>query len=140
MLVDDNPEDVEATTRALRRAGLRNLILHCKDGDEALEFLYQRGRYADPAQAPRPGIILLDLNMPRTDGREVLAVIKRDENLRSIPVIVLSTSSDERDIAACYQAGANSYVSKPVEIDGFFDAIQRLQGFWFEIAIYPKSE
>ena len=139
LLVEDSPEDYEATVRALGKSRLRNPILHCKDGDDALDFLYQRGAYADPGAAPRPGVILLDLNLPGTDGRDVLAVIKRDEHLKAIPVIVLTTSSDERDIATCYQEGANSYVTKPVDIDGFLHAIQMLQGFWFEIAIYPKA-
>ena len=140
LLVEDSPEDYEATVRALRKSRLRNPIFWCKNGDVALDYLYQRGQYADHVKAPRPGIILLDLNMPGTDGREVLTVIKQDENLKSIPVIILTTSSDERDIAACYQAGANSYVTKPVDLDGLFHALQRLQEFWLELAVYPKSE
>ena len=140
LLVEDSPEDYEATLRALRKSRLRNPIFWCKNGDLALDYLYQRGAYADHVQAPRPGIILLDLNMPGTDGREVLTVIKQDQNLKAIPVIVLTTSSDERDIAACYQAGANSYVTKPVDLDGLFHALQRLQEFWLELAVYPKSE
>ena len=138
LLVEDSPEDYE-TTRALRRAGLANLIYHCADGEEALDYLYQRGTYADPARAPRPNVILLDLNLPGTDGRQVLAEIKADERLKHIPVIVLTTSADERDIEKCYQAGANSYVKKPVNIEGFFHAIQELKGYWFEIAILPKA-
>ena len=140
LLVEDSPEDYEATMRALRKSRLRNPIYWCKNGDLALDFLYQRGQYADPVQAPRPGIILLDLNMPGTDGREVLSSIKAHDGLKSIPVIILTTSSDERDIAACYQAGANSYVTKPVDLDGLFHALQRLQEFWLELAVYPKSE
>ena len=137
LLVEDSPEDYEATVRSLRKARLRNPIFRCKDGDAALDYLYQRGPYASPDAAPRPGIILLDLNLPGTDGREVLTVIKQDENLKTIPVIVLTTSSDERDIAACYKAGANSYVTKPVDLDGLFHALQRLQEFWLEVAVYP---
>jgi|CXWL01.1.fsa_nt_gi CheY-like chemotaxis protein len=140
LIVEDSPEDFHATVRALTKAGLVNPIYHCDDGDEALDFLYQRGAYADAAKAPRPGIILLDLNLPGTDGREVLSVVKADPNLKSLPVIILSTSSDERDIAACYQAGANTYITKPVDIGGFFKAVQRLQEFWIELAVYPKSE
>ena len=95
LLVEDSPEDFETTRRAFRKAGLKNPILHCPDGDTALDFLFRRGAHAD---APRPGLVLLDLNLPGTDGREVLQEMKRDEELRCIPVIVLTTSSDERDV------------------------------------------
>jgi len=139
LLVEDSPEDYEATVRALRHAGLANPLLHCEDGESALDLLYQRGAYAPPAEAPRPGVILLDLNLPGTDGRDVLADLKRDETLRWIPVIVLTTSADPRDINACYQAGANSYVHKPVDFDGLMQAIQRLKDFWFEVVIWPKG-
>ena len=98
LLVEDSPEDREATIRALRKAGLANPINCCTDGEDALAYLFQRGRYADAATAPRPDLILLDLNMPGTDGREVLAEIKQSEALKSIPVIVLTTSTDDRDI------------------------------------------
>ena len=119
LLVEDSAEDVEATLRALRRAGLANPIHHCADGDEALDYLRHSGRYADGRDAPVPGVILLDLNLPGTDGREVLEAVKRDSGLKAIPVIVLTTSSDERDVQRCYEAGANSYVKKPVDFDGF---------------------
>jgi CheY-like chemotaxis protein len=140
LLVEDSPEDFEATVRALRRAGLANPIARCEDGDEALDYLHQRGRFADPASSPRPGIILLDLNLPGTDGREVLADIKGDAGLRSIPVVILTTSVDERDVERCYSAGANSYIKKPVDLDGFMRAIQRLKEFWFEVVIVPRAE
>ncbi len=123
-----------------RKSGLKNPFVHCADGDDALDFLYQRGAYSDPAQAPRPGIILLDLNLPGTDGREVLETIQRERHLRKIPVIVLTTSSDERDIESCYATGANSYVAKPVDLGGFMQAIQRLKDYWFEVVILPKGE
>ena len=140
LLVEDSPEDFEATERALRKAGLRNPIFRCVDGEDALDFLYQRGTYADGAGAPRPGIILLDLNLPGTDGREVLAEIKTDPVLKQIPVVVLTTSSDQRDIDACYKSGANSYVQKPVDMDGFIKAIERLHGYWLEVVILPKGD
>ena len=140
LLVEDSPEDFEATVRALRKAGLANPIFRCEDGDEALDYLHLRGRYADPAKAPRPGIILLDLNLPGTDGREVLDAVKADDDLRSIPVVVLTTSTDERDIDRCYQAGANSYVKKPVDIGGFTTAVQRLRDYWFEVVILPRGK
>ena len=138
LVVEDSPEDFEATIRVLARAGLANPIFRCGDGDEALDFLFQRGAYSDPVLAPRPSVILLDLNLPGTDGREVLAEIKRDDVLKLIPVIVLTTSSDERDIERCYSVGANSYVKKPVDLAGFVNAIQRIKDFWFEIVLLPK--
>lgn len=139
LLVEDSPEDFEATVRAFKRSGLKNPIFRCEDGDGALDFLHQRGQYADPEQAPRPGVILLDLNLPGTDGREVLTEIKKDESLRHIPVIVLTTSNDDRDVEACYQAGANSYIQKPVDMDGFLRAIERLKGYWFEVVVLPRG-
>jgi CheY-like chemotaxis protein len=140
LIVEDSPEDFEASKRAFRKAGLKNEIFHCEDGDEALDFLYQRGPYTDAAKAPRPAIILLDLNLPGTDGREVLQDVKANQELRDIPVIVLTTSDDERDIEACYRYGANSYIKKPVDLEGFFRAITMLKEFWFEIAILPRGE
>jgi CheY-like chemotaxis protein len=137
LLVEDSPEDFETTQRAFRRSGLKNPILRCADGDEALDFLFHRGSHAD---APRPGVILLDLNLPGTDGREVLAEIKADAELKQIPVIVLTTSSDDRDVQACYQAGASSYIQKPVDVEGFMRAIERLNDYWFEVVILPKGQ
>jgi CheY-like chemotaxis protein len=139
LLVEDSPEDYETTVRALRKAGLANPLLHCADGDDTLDLLHQRGSHIASEDTPLPGIILLDLNLPGTDGREVLAHIKCDDTLKWIPVIVLTTSADPRDIEACYQAGANSYLQKPVDFDGLMKAIQRLKDFWFEVVIWPKG-
>jgi two-component system response regulator len=138
LLVEDSPEDFETTRRAFRRAGLRNPMLHCATGDDALDFLHRRGRYT-AATAPRPGIILLDLNLPGTDGRAVLAEIKAEAGLSEIPVVVLTTSADHRDVEACYQAGANSYVQKPMNLDAFMSAIQRLHDYWFDVVILPHG-
>lgn len=137
LLVEDSPEDFETAERAFRKSGLKNPIIRCADGDEALELLFRRGRFAD---APRPGVVLLDLNLPGTDGREVLAEIKADPQLKHIPVIVLTTSSDDRDVQACYQAGASSYIQKPVDLEGFMRAIERLNDYWFEVVILPKAQ
>lgn len=139
LLIEDSPEDYEATLRAFKRSGLRNPVFRCSDGDEALDFLFRRGAYRDPDSSPRPGIVLLDLNLPGTDGREVLEVIKQDDALKRIPVIVLTTSSDDRDVQACYSAGANSYIQKPVDMDGFMQAIERLNGYWFEVVVLPRE-
>lgn len=140
LLVEDSPEDFEATERALRRSGLKNPIYHCADGDDALDFLHRRGSYDGQSGTPLPGIVLLDLNLPGTDGREVLAEIKGSPALKQIPVVVLTTSSDPRDIDACYKAGANSYIQKPVDMDGFLKAIERLHGYWLEVVILPRGE
>lgn len=140
LIVEDSPEDYEATVRALRKAGLANPIYRAEDGEAALDYLYRRGAYSAPGAAPRPGIILLDLNLPGTDGRDVLAAAKADESLKSIPVIVLTTSTDERDVERCYREGANSYMKKPVDLAGFMRAIQVMKEFWFEIVIVPRGE
>ena len=140
LLVEDSPEDFEITVRAFRKTNIANPIFRCIDGEDALDYLYQRGAYAAPALAPRPAIILLDLNLPGTDGREVLAEIKQVDHLKDIPVVVLTTSADEVDIENCYRAGANSFVQKPVDLAGFIKAIQRLKDYWFEIVLLPKTE
>jgi len=138
LLVEDSPEDCEAVMRAWRELEFPNPIHHCADGDEALDFLHCRGSHADGKDAPRPAIILLDLNLPGTDGREVLEQVKQDEHLKSIPVIVFTTSVDDKDIEGCYRAGANSYVHKPISIQGLLKALGRLRDFWLETAILPK--
>ena len=138
LLVEDSPEDYEMTVRSLKKAGLKNPIRHCCDGDDALDYLHHRGSYADEMDAQLPGIILLDLNMPGTDGREVLDEVKKDPSLSQIPVIVLTTSGDERDVQDSYGMGANSYIQKPLDFDGFMKAMSRLNEYWFEVVILPK--
>jgi CheY-like chemotaxis protein len=137
LIIEDSPEEYEATVRTFRKAGVANPIFHCQTGEEALDFLLRRGAFGDPRAAPRPGIILLDLNLPGTDGRETLREIKRAEGLRSIPVIVLTTSADDRDVDACYRDGANSYVQKPVDLGGFARALRVLRDYWLETALLP---
>jgi CheY-like chemotaxis protein len=137
LVVEDNPEDFEATRRAFDRSGLVNPLHRCVDGDDALDFLRHKGAHTDRIANPRPAVILLDLNLPGTDGREVLSEIKADRRLKDIPVIVLTTSSDERDIQACYAAGANSYIQKPVDLRGFVDAIRHLGEYWMEVVMLP---
>ena len=139
LLVEDSPEDRVATTRAFKKCGLMNPIVCCEDGDDALDYLHRRGKYTEPSSARRPGVILLDLNMPGTDGREVLAEIKADDALKTIPVIVLSTSTDARDISGSYSAGASSYMRKPVDMDGFAAAMQSMKQWWFDVVILPGT-
>jgi len=131
LIVEDSEDDFEATLRAFQRAKLKNPVRWAASGYEALEAL--------AAMTPRPGLILLDLNMPGLDGRKTLEAIKSNSEWRKIPVVILTTSDDERDIEGCYALGANTYVQKPVDLDGLFGAIQRLKEYWFEIAILPAD-
>jgi two-component system, response regulator len=140
LLVEDNLDDYEATCRAFKKANLCNPIVWCKSGRDALDCLKQEGAYKDARKAARPGLVLLDLNMPGLDGRKTLEAIKQDVALKRIPVIILTTSADERDIEACYQTGANTYVQKPVSFEGLIEAIRRLKAYWFEIALLPKED
>jgi two-component system response regulator len=140
LLVEDSPEDCETTLRAFKKARCKNPILHCETGDEALDFLYNRGKYKDKKKYGIPCVILLDLNLPGTDGREVLRIIKADKKLRAIPVIVMTTSNDRYDIDQCYSEGANSYIQKPIDIDKYFMAIKNLKEYWFEIVVLPPVE
>ena len=140
LIVEDSPEDYEATSRALKRWRLANPIFHCRDGDEAMDFLCRRGVFKDPANSPRPGLILLDLNLPGTDGCEVLERIKTDPDLRRIPVVMLTTSNDCKDVDFCYNAGANSYMQKPVDMASFIQSIGKLADYWFDVALIPLQE
>ncbi|RRR72650.1 MAG: response regulator [Candidatus Viridilinea halotolerans] len=139
LLIEDSDEDVEAMVRGLRRQGLNLIFHHCATGDQALDFLYRRGPYAGPASAPRPDLILLDLNLPGTDGRALLAVIKDDQELQSIPVVVLTTSNNPKDIATCYRYGANSYQIKPVDYGRFKQALQTMLDYWLQTATLPQT-
>ncbi len=139
LLIEDSDEDVAATIRGLRREDVALVVHRCTTGDQALDYLYQRGRYSGAAQAPRPDLILLDLNLPGTDGRALLAVIKDDEDLKAIPVVVLTTSNNPKDIASCYQRGANSYQIKPVDYARFKQSVQTLIDYWFLIVTLPDE-
>ena len=136
LLVEDSPTDVLIAREALTEARLLNTIHVVEDGVDALAFLRRQGRFAD---APRPDLILLDLNLPRKNGREVLAEIKNDPALKSIPVVVLTTSSAEEDIIRSYNLYANCYVVKPVEFDNFVKAVQSIRQFWFTIVALPPE-
>jgi CheY-like chemotaxis protein len=136
LLVDDDPADVRLTIEAMKETKLRTHIDTVGDGVEALAFLRQQGKYAN---AQHPDLILLDLNMPRKDGREVLAEIKADPDLRHIPVVVLTTSDDERDVIHSYDIGANSYVTKPVDLLQFLSVVKGIQNFWFTIVQLPPE-
>ena len=134
LLVEDSPGDVRLTREALRDGKVRNNLSVVTDGVEALAFLRREGRYAD---APRPDVILLDLNLPKKDGREVLAEVKADERLRRIPVVVLTTSADERDVLRSYELQAACYITKPVDLDQFIAVVQSIEDFWLTIVTLP---
>lgn len=134
LLVEDNPGDVRLTREALKEAKFRNTLQVVGDGVEALAYLRRQGEYSG---AKRPHLIMLDLNLPRMDGREVLAAIKKDADLRRIPVVVLSSSEAETDIARAYELHANAYVTKPVGIDHFLQVVKSIEEFWVEIVKLP---
>ena len=137
LMIEDNPGDVELTREALNSGKLRNRLHVVDDGEQALDFLYQRGDYAD---APRPDLVLLDLNLPKLNGREVLADVKNNKELSSIPVIVLSSSEDAQDIKSTYALNANSFVTKPVRIEDFLSVTQAIEHFWIEIVKLPSGK
>ncbi len=137
LLVEDNPGDVRLTREALRDAKVLNRMSVAQDGVEALAFLRRQGPYAD---APRPELILLDLNLPKKDGREVLEEIKQDPDLKRIPVVILTTSQAEQDIIRTYNLHANCYVSKPVDLDQFITVIKSIEDFWLTIVKLPPNE
>ena len=136
LLVEDNPGGVRLTVEALKEAKVINHLTVVKDGVEALAFLRRQGSYTT---APRPHLILLDLNLPRKDGREVLADIKTDDNLKRIPVVVLTTSQDEQDVLKSYNLHANCYITKPVDLDQFVRVVRSIEDFWLGIVVLPAS-
>jgi two-component system, chemotaxis family, response regulator Rcp1 len=136
LLVEDNPGDVRLTIEALKEGKVRNRLSVVCDGVEALAFLHQEGKYAD---APRPDVILLDLNLPKKDGRAVLAEIKEDERLKRIPVVVLTTSSSEQDILRTYDLHANCYITKPVDLEQFIEVVKGIEEFWLTVVKLPAG-
>jgi two-component system, response regulator len=133
LLVEDNPTDAELTMRALKRKNLINKLVWVKDGAEALDFIFAKGVFSDRNPDDLPKLILLDLRMPKVDGLEVLHKIKENEKTRNIPVVVLTSSKEDRDIVESYKLGVNSYVSKPVEFDEFIEAVSTMGFYWILI-------
>ena len=136
LMVEDNPGDVRLTREAMKEAKVRNNLSVAKDGEEATLFLKKSGQYAN---APRPDLILLDLNLPRKDGRELLAEIKADEDLKRIPVVILTTSRSEQDIFKTYNLHANCYVNKPVGLDQFLEIVKSIEDYWLTIVKLPNG-
>ena len=134
LLVEDNPGDIRLTEEALRDAKVRNNMSVARDGLEGLTFLRREDEYAD---APKPDLILLDLNLPRMDGRELLSLIKGDEKLKRIPIVILTTSDAEQDVLTSYDLHANAYITKPVDFEQFIAVVKTIEEFWLEIVLLP---
>ncbi|HEX7444887.1 MAG TPA: response regulator [Methanothrix sp.] len=137
LLVEDNPGDVRLTIEALKEGKVANIINVAIDGMDAMAFLKRVGKYAN---APRPDLILLDLNLPKKNGREVLAEIKMDPDLKSIPIVILTTSQAEKDIIATYRLHANCYITKPVDFDQFINVVKSIEDFWFTVVRRPPND
>lgn len=139
LVVEDSNEDFRMLQRLMRRLAVQNPIYRCTNGDEVLEFLYQEGNYQDANRAPRPSVILLDLNLPGIDGRDILERLKQDSSLRKIPIVVFTTSSNPKDIELCYQKGANGYLIKPINAQELQKTIQAFVNYWLEANTPPDT-
>ncbi|MDA8426010.1 MAG: response regulator [Treponema sp.] len=140
LLVEDNPQDADLAKRAFRKKNLANHLHWVEDGEEALDFLFRRGRYADRSQTRNPKVVMLDLKLPKVDGLEVLETIKKDERTKSIPVVVVTSSREDPDIERAYALGANSYVVKPIDFDQFAEAMINLGYYWLLINQPPTRD
>lgn len=137
LVVEDSNEDFKMLQRLMRRMAVKNPIYRCASGDEVLKFLYQEGNYSSPDVAPRPCVILLDLNLPGIDGRDILARLKQDTNLQQIPIVIFTTSSHPRDVELCYQNGANGYLVKPMDAQELQKIVQAFVDYWLEVNTLP---
>ena len=137
LMADDDDDDYMLTQKALKKSKLLNELYRVKDGEELMEYLTGRGEYTDPEKTPRPGVILLDLNMPKKDGREALREIKENADLKDIPIVVFTTSKAEEDIYRSYKLGVNSFITKPVTFESLIDVMTALGKYWFEIVELP---
>jgi two-component system, response regulator len=140
LLVEDNPDDYEATVRSFKSNHFANPVQWCKNGQDALNYLHKKESYANDEATQTPGIIFLDLNMPGLDGRKTLKIIKENETTKRIPVVILTTSSDPKDVDQCYAMGASTYIQKPVSFEGLVDAVRTMKDYWFNIALLPSGE
>lgn len=140
LMADDDREDRELTKEAFEELRIINDLRFVVDGQELMDYLNRVGKFANPEQSPTPDLILLDLNMPRKDGREALEEIKQDPSLRKIPVVVLTTSKQEEDILRSYNSGANSFVTKPITFEGLVEALKAFEKYWVEIVVLPPSK
>jgi chemotaxis family two-component system response regulator Rcp1 len=136
LLIEDNPGDARLTQEALKDGKVKNNLTIMYDGEEAMDFIYKRNKHKD---AVRPDLIILDLNLPKKSGQEILAEIKEDEDLKTIPVIILTTSKSEEDIIKSYQLNANCYLVKPIDLNSFFEVVKSIEGFWLSLVKYVKQ-
>ncbi|MDJ0571058.1 MAG: response regulator [Pleurocapsa sp. MO_192.B19] len=139
LIIEDSDEDFAALTRVIAKSFISNPIYRCEDGEEALDFLYREGEYQDESLSPRPCLIVLDLNLPGTDGREILIELKQDQDLKTIPVVIFSTSSNPQDIDACYKHGISGYLVKPMDINRLNQLVKTFLDYWFEAVELPKN-
>lgn len=139
LMADDDEDDILLTIKALKQSKLLNRLTSVHDGEELMDYLKRRGKFKDPESSPRPGLILLDLNMPKKDGREALREIKSDENLRDIPIVVFTTSKAEADIYRSYKLGVNSFITKPVQFEELIGVVASLGNYWFKIVKLPTN-
>lgn len=139
LLVEDNRDDYDAVMRSFRSAHLDNPVKWCRTGQESLDYLRHEGFFTQQPHGELPALILLDLNMPGLDGRKVLTILKQDGALKKIPVVVLTTSGDNRDVTQCYELGASTYIQKPVDFDGLVGAVRRIKEYWFGVALLPLA-
>lgn len=137
LLVEDNVHDAELTIRALLKSGITNPLLHVKDGEEAINFMYGKGHYSNKNANDLPKLILLDLKMPKVDGIEVLRVLKGDEHLKKVPVVLLTSSKEDKDVKECYSCGVNSYIVKPVDFDSYKKSVTSVAFYWLTLNQLP---
>lgn len=138
VVAEDDEDDRLMTEEAFRENGMETKIIFVQDGVELLDYLHRRGKFTDPSSSPRPALVLLDLNMPRMDGREALKQIKSDDQLRTIPINIFTTSKAQEDVVRSYGLGVNCFISKPVTFTGLVDAVRQISHFWFDLAEIPK--
>ena len=138
LIIEDSDEDFTALVRVINKVNISHPIYRCEDGEEALDFLYREGEYADKSLSPLPSLIILDLNLPGTDGREVLATIKQDSKLKTIPIVIFSTSSNSKDVDACYSQGVTGYIVKPMSTDRLNGLVQTFLDYWFKVVELPN--
>lgn len=140
LLVEDNLADQKLTIRALKKGKVETELYLAEDGEKALDYLRHAGIFEEPNSSPRPDLILLDINLPKIDGKEVLRQIRSDEKLKTIPIVMLTTSSAERDVMESYKLGVNAYINKPVNVEDFYQIIQKLEDFWFRLTLLPPNK
>jgi len=140
LLIEDDKGDQELTRRALEKGKIKNDLFIVEDGKQALDYLFRRGKYSDPAVSPQPDLVLLDLNLPKIHGRKVLEEIRNSDELKKIVVVIMTTSTQEEDIIRSYEMGANSYITKPPDFQQFVKLVQEVGHYWFQVVVLPPKE